>query len=121
MYPQLQEMYDKYKDKGFIVLGFPCNQFGKQEPGTNEEIKTFVATKFATPITFPIFDKIDVNGTTAHPMFTFLRSKLTGTLGSSVKWNFTKFLCDRQGIPIERYSPVTKPVSFEDQVVKLLN
>jgi len=119
MYPQLQELYLKYQDRGLVVLGFPCNQFGKQEPGTNEEILSFVKEKYN--VTFPILDKIDVNGTNAHPIFLFLRAKLTGTLGSSVKWNFTKFLCNRQGIPKLRYSPPTKPLSFEADIIKLLD
>jgi len=119
MYPQLQELYQKYEGRGLVVLAFPCNQFGKQEPGTNEEIKSFVTEKHN--VTFPVFDKIDVNGAAAHPIFLFLRAKLTGTLGSSVKWNFTKFLCDRNGIPKLRYSPPTKPFSFEADIIKLLD
>jgi len=119
MYPQLQELYLKYADRGLVVLAFPCNQFGKQEPGTNQEIKSFVKEKHS--ITFPMFDKIEVNGPNAHPLFLFLRAKLTGTLGSSIKWNFTKFLSDRNGIPKYRYSPTAKPASFEDAIVKLLD
>jgi len=119
MYPQLQELYSKYQDKGFVVLAFPCNQFGKQEPGTNEEIKSFVKEKHN--VTFPMFDKVDVNGANAHAIFLFLRAKLKGTLGSSVKWNFTKFLCNRKGIPMFRYAPPTKPTSFEADIIKLLD
>jgi len=117
MYEQLQQVYAKHASKGFEVLAFPCNQFGKQEPGTNEEIKAFAASKGAT---FKIFDKIDVNGKNAHPLFFFLRRELKGTLGSSVKWNFTKFLCSREGKPVKRFSPPSKPLSFEQDIVDLL-
>jgi len=116
-YTQLQQLQAKYGERGFTVLGFPCNQFGKQEPGTNTEIKEFVK-KYG--VTFPLFDKIEVNGVGAHPIFKFLRAKLKGILGSSVKWNFTKFLCNREGIPIERFGPPTSPMSFESSIVKLL-
>jgi len=117
MYEQMQQIYDRNKDKGFEILAFPCNQFGKQEPGTNEEIKTFAFSKGAT---FTIFDKIEVNGKNAHPLFLFLRKELKGTLGSSVKWNFTKFLCDRSGKPVRRYGPPSKPLSFENDIIELL-
>jgi len=119
MYEQMQELYKRHKDKGFQILAFPCNQFGKQEPGTNDEIKQFVKEKFN--VQFPVFDKINVNGKDAHPVFIFLRSQLTGVLGSSVKWNFTKFLCNRQGIPVKRYGPPSKPFAFEDDILKLLD
>jgi glutathione peroxidase len=118
MYTQLQELYTKHSDKGFVVLAFPCNQFGNQEPGTNDQIKQFVKNEFG--ITFPVFDKLEVNGPNAHPLFLYLRSQLTGVLGTSVKWNFTKFLCDRKGKPIKRYSPPSKPLSFEEDIVQLL-
>lgn len=117
MYEQLQEVYSRYKDQGFEVLGFPCNQFGKQEPGTNEQIREFAKGKGAT---FPIFGKVNVNGKDADPLFVFLRSRLTGLLGSSIKWNFTKFLCNREGLPVKRYAPTAKPLSFEDDIRKLL-
>jgi len=113
----MQILYTKYAAQGFEILAFPCNQFGKQEPGTNQQIKEFVASKGAT---FPIFDKIDVNGKNTHPLFLFLRKELKGTLGSSVKWNFTKFLCDRTGKPVKRFGPPTKPLSFEQDIVDLL-
>lgn len=116
-YTQLQQLQEKYGAKGFTVLGFPCNQFGKQEPGTSAEIKEFVK-KYS--VTFPLFDKIEVNGANAHPIFKFLRAKLKGILGSSVKWNFTKFLCNRDGIPVERFGPPTSPLSFEASIAKLL-
>jgi len=114
----MQILYLKYAAQGFEILAFPCNQFGKQEPGTNQQIKEFVASKGAT---FPIFDKIDVNGKNTHPLFLFLRKELKGTLGSSVKWNFTKFLCDRTGRPVKRFGPPTKPLSFEQDIVELLS
>jgi len=113
----MQILYSKYAEKGFEILAFPCNQFGGQEPGTNEQIKEFARSKGAT---FKMFDKIDVNGKTAHPLFLYLRKELKGTLGSSVKWNFTKFLCDRNGKPIKRFGPPTKPMSFEQDIVELL-
>jgi len=117
-YEQLQSLYAKYKDDGFTILAFPSNQFGKQEPGTNEQILEFVTKMFH--VTFPMFDKTTVNGKNAHPIFKFLRARLGGTLGSSIKWNFTKFLCDRNGRPIKRYGPPTKPLNFEQDIVELL-
>lgn len=103
-------MYTQYKSKGFTVLAFPSNEFGKQEPGTNEEIQAFVTSQFG--VTFPMFAKIRVNGKDGDPVFKFLRSKLTGTLGQSLKWNFTKFLVDRDGIPLKRYGTATDPNSM---------
>jgi len=110
-------MYEKYKSQGFVILGFPCNQFGSQEPGTNAEIKAFIA-KFGT--TWPVFAKINVNGSDAHPIYKFLKSQLTGTLGSSIKWNFTKFLCDRSGKPFKRYGPPSKPLELVPDIEELL-
>jgi len=117
-YYQLQALYDKYQQRGFVVLGFPCNQFGKQEPGTNQEIKEFANINYK--VTFPLFSKIDVNGSNAHPLWLFLRSQLTGVLGSSIKWNFTKFLVDRTGKPVKRYGPPTPPFDFESDIQSLL-
>jgi len=111
-------LYEELHDLGFEVLAFPCNQFGKQEPKSNAEIKQFVLNK---GVTFPLFSKVEVNGKRADPIFQWLRSKLTGTLGSSVKWNFTKFLCNRDGIPVKRYGPPEKPFEFKDAILKLLN
>jgi len=99
-------------------LGFPCNQFGKQEPGTNLEIKQFA--QFGYNVTFKLFSKIDVNGANAHPLWLFLRSQLTGILGSSIKWNFTKFLVDRNGKPLKRFGPPTAPFEFETDIQNLL-
>jgi glutathione peroxidase-family protein len=117
MYEQMQEVYKRLQARGLEILAFPCNQFGKQEPKTEAEIKEFVAKKGAT---FPLFGKIDVNGKNADPIFVFLKSKLTGVLGSSIKWNFTKFLCDRNGKPLKRYSPPAKPLDFEKEIVEVL-
>lgn len=100
------------------ILAFPSNEFGRQEPKSNEEIQKFVADR---GVKFPVFAKTLVNGKNAHPVFNFLRAKLSGTLGSYIKWNFTKFLCDRDGLPVKRFSPSTKPNECEDDIVKLLN
>ncbi|OQR82147.1 phospholipid hydroperoxide glutathione peroxidase [Thraustotheca clavata] len=117
-YTQLVELDNKYRDQGLQILAYPCNQFGGQEPGTNAEILEFAAGFGAK---FPIFEKADVNGDNTQPVFTYLKSKLTGTLGSSIKWNFTKFLVDRQGQPFKRYSPQTAPFDFEADIVELLS
>jgi len=107
-------LYAKHANRGFVILAFPCNQFGRQEPGTNAEIKAFAAGKNAT---FPMFNKIDVNGPNAHPIYLFLRSKLTGLLGSSIKWNFTKFLVGRDGVPLKRYGPRSFPNEIEPDII----
>lgn len=112
------DIYDRLHDRGFEVLAFPCNQFGNQEPGTNTEIRKFVESY---GVKFPMFAKTKVNGDDANVIFKFLRSKLPGVLGSSIKWNFTKFLVSRDGLPLKRYSPPTKPLSFESQILALLN
>jgi len=118
MYPALEEMYNKYKEKGFVVLAFPCNQFGKQEPKSDPEIKEFAQTEMHA--TFPLFSKIEVNGPNVHPIYAYLKGKLTGLLGASIKWNFTKFLIGRDGVPVSRHAPQTKPQQFESDIVKLL-
>jgi glutathione peroxidase len=105
-YEALEAVHEKYKDKGFTVLGFPCNQFGGQEPGTNEEIKQFCSSKYH--VTFPIFDKIDVNGPQRHPLYTGLAGKDSPFPGD-IKWNFGKFLIGRDGAIIQRFEPKTKP------------
>ena len=117
-YEGLQKLYDKYKDKGLEILDFPCNQFGHQAPGTEEEIQEFCTLKYKT--TFPLFAKIDVNGKDAAPLFTFLKNQKGGFLGDDIKWNFTKFLVTRAGKVIERYAPVTKPEKIENDILKLL-
>lgn len=118
-YEGLQALYEKYKDKGLVILGFPCNQFGSQEPGTNEEIKEFCSVNFG--VTFPMFDKIDVNGKDAHPLYNYLRSQAKGTLGTeAIKWNFTKFLVDKNGKVIDRYGSQTKPEELGPKIEEIL-
>ena len=117
-YEGLQNLYDKYKDKGLEILDFPCNQFGHQAPGTEEEIQEFCTLKYKT--TFPLFAKIDVKGKNAAPLFTFLKNQKGGFLGDDIKWNFTKFLVSRDGKVVERYAPVTKPEKIENDILKLL-
>ena len=117
-YEGLQNLYDKYKEKGFVVLDFPCNQFGHQAPGTNDEIQEFCTLKYKT--TFPLFSKIEVNGKDAAPLYKFLKKQKGGFLGDDIKWNFTKFLISRNGEVVERYAPVTKPEKIEDDILKLL-
>jgi glutathione peroxidase len=118
-YAGLEQLHEKYKDQGFAVLGFPCNQFGAQEPGSEAEIKTFCETSFG--VTFPLFAKIDVNGPQAHPLYNYLREARPGILGTeSIKWNFTKFLIDREGNPIKRYAPKEKPEDIDKDVNNLL-
>lgn len=114
----LEKLYEKYKDKGLVILGFPCNQFGKQEPGVGEEIEEFCQVNYG--VSFPIFDKIDVNGSSTHPIFKYLKSNLGGFLGSSIKWNFTKFVIDKTGKPIKRFAPTTKPEDMESFVKFLM-
>lgn len=111
-YAGLQELYDTYRDRGLIVLGFPCNQFGAQEPGTEGEIKTFCETRFG--VTFPMFAKLDVNGPQRHPLYEYLTSQATEPDGpGDIQWNFAKFLIDRNGDVSARFAPTTKPVSEE--------
>ena len=117
-YEGLQNLYDKYKDKGFVVLDFPCNQFGHQAPGTEEEIQEFCTLKYKT--TFPLFAKIDVNGKDADPLFVFLKKQKGGFLGDDIKWNFTKFLVTRDGRVVGRYAPITKPENIEGDILKFL-
>ena len=117
-YEGLQNLYDKYKDKGLEILDFPCNQFGHQAPGTEEEIQEFCTLKYKT--TFPLFAKIDVNGKDAEPLFQFLKKEKGGFLGDDIKWNFTKFLISRDGTVVDRYAPATKPEKIESDILKLL-
>ena len=118
-YEGLERLYKKYQDKGFSVLGFPCNQFGQQEPGGEEEIKSFCQKNYG--VTFPLFAKVDVNGEKAHPLFTYLKKALPGIAGTeSIKWNFTKFLVGKDGQPIERFAPATKPDALEKTIEPLL-
>lgn len=116
-YQQLSQLHDKYAEKGLRILAFPCNQFGNQEPGTNAEIKEFAKERCAN---CDMFSKIDVNGDSSHPLFKFLKKKQKGTFGDKLKWNFTKFLCDKEGIPVKRYAPTTGPMSTTKDVEKYL-
>lgn len=116
---ELEALYRKYKDRGFAVLAFPCNQFGAQEPGDAEEIATFCSGTY--DVTFPVFAKVDVNGDNAAPLFRHLKKEATGLLGSEgIKWNFTKFLVDRAGKVVDRYAPTTKPQDIAADIEKLL-
>jgi glutathione peroxidase len=115
----LEKLYQDYKDKGLVVLGFPCNQFGSQEPLSNETMEE--TCKIHHGVTFPLFEKIEVNGSHTHPVFKYLKSKLGGLFGSRIKWNFTKFLLDANGRPVRRFSPVTKPLAIEPYIKELLN
>ncbi|KAG3112157.1 hypothetical protein PI124_g7755 [Phytophthora idaei] len=117
-YRELQELYEKYHDEGFTVLGFPCNQFGGQEPGTAEDILKFTQEKY--PVTFPLFAKVDVNGENAHPLFKFLKEKLDGFITSDIKWNFTKFLIVNHE-PFKRYGTTTSPLEIENDIVQALH
>lgn len=114
----LEKLYRDHKDEGFVILGFPCNQFGKQEPGDEKSIAEGCVRNFG--VTFPMFSKVDVNGKNAHPVFQYLKKEEGGLLGSKIKWNFTKFLINREGKPVDRFAPVTKPESLEKKVKKLL-
>lgn len=118
-YAGLESLYRRFKDRGFSVLGFPCDQFGHQEPGTNPEIRDFCSVRFG--VTFPLFAKIDVNGPTAHPLYRHLTAAKRGLLGSRrIKWNFTKFLTDRSGGVVARYSALTPPRRIAKAVERLL-
>lgn len=118
-YKGLEALYQKYKDKGLAIIGFPCNQFGGQEPGSNEDISQFCEMNFG--VTFPLSQKIDVNGDNAHPLFVYLKSEKPGVLGSTrIKWNFTKFLVNKEGQVIKRYSPTAKPQDLERDIEALL-
>ena len=118
-YAGLEALYRRYRDKGFSVLGFPCNQFGGQEPGTAGEIREFCTTRY--DISFPLFARIEVNGPDAQPLFQHLKHEQKGVLGTeAIKWNFTKFLVDRQGRVVKRYAPKDTPESMAMDIVKLL-
>lgn len=117
-YEGLQNLYDKYHDSGFEILDFPCNQFRNQAPGSNEEIHNFCTLTYGT--TFPQFSKINVNGENEEPLYTFLKSKKKGVVGGKIKWNFTKFLIDREGNVVERFAPVVTPEKMEDTIKSML-
>lgn len=118
-YEGLEKLYEKLHGAGLTVLGFPCNQFGAQEPGGAEDIGAFCLKNYG--VSFPMFDKIDVNGADAHPLYKYLKKEERGVLGTeAIKWNFTKFLIGKDGVPVERYAPQTKPADIEGDIVKLL-
>ncbi len=117
-YEGLEQLYSKYKDDGLVILGFPCNQFAGQEPGGANDIEEFCQVNYG--VSFPMMDKVDVNGSNAHPVFKYLKGELGGFLTSSIKWNFTKFVIDKNGKPVERFAPTTKPEAIEPTIKKLL-
>lgn len=118
-YKGLQALYEKYADRGLVVLGFPCNQFGQQEPGNAQQIRSFCETSFG--VSFPMFQKIDVNGGNAHPLYQYLTKAAPGLLGTTnVKWNFTKFLVNRQGQVVKRYAPTVTPEAVAKDIESLL-
>lgn len=117
-YKDLEQLHRRYADKGLVVLGVPCNQFGAQEPGTPEEIQAGCQMNY--DVTFSLLEKIDVNGANAHPLFRWLRQECPGLFGTTIKWNFTKFLIDKQGRPISRFAPLTNPASLTGKIEELL-
>ena len=118
-YRGLEALHQKFKDRGLAVLGFPCNQFGQQEPGTAEDIKSFCSLTYE--VTFPMFAKVEVNGARAHPLFKALKKQAPGLLGiEAIKWNFTKFLVDESGKVLKRYAPTDSPEAVGDELVKMI-
>ncbi|AVM63924.1 glutathione peroxidase [Dietzia sp. HMSC21D01] len=117
-YKGLQALFEEFRDRGFVVLGFPCDQFAHQEPGTDEEIGAFCERNFG--VEFPLFSKIEVNGSGAHPLYDWLKSEKSGVLGGRIKWNFTKFLVGRTGRVIDRFGPARKPEDLRDAVADAL-
>lgn len=115
----LEKLFRKYNDKDFVILGFPCNQFANQEPGDEKSISEGCVLNYG--VSFPMFSKIDVNGENANEIFKFLKKELRGFLGGRIKWNFTKFLIDKTGKPVARFSPATKPEEIEKHLIKILN
>ncbi|AVR05793.1 glutathione peroxidase [Pluralibacter gergoviae] len=118
-YGGLEALYKKYADQGLVVLGFPCNQFGKQEPGGADEIAQTCRVNYG--VSFPMFGKVEVNGSAAHPVFRYLKKALPGVLGGRIKWNFTKFLIGRDGKPLRRFAPYTTPEKMEASIIAALN
>ena len=118
-YKELQDLYIKYHSQGLEILAFPCNQFGGQEPGTPQQIEAFCSTRFG--VTFPVFQKTDVNGSNTHPLFQYLKTAAPGLLGTeAIKWNFTKFLVNRHGLPVKRFASASSPASISADIEKLL-
>lgn len=118
-FSELEQLYKEYKEKGLEILGFPCNQFANQDPGTNEEVNQFCQLNYG--VTFTMFEKIDVNGDNAHPLYKFLTSQAKGVFSSKIKWNFTKFLIDTEGNVVKRYAPTVLPSKIKADIKKLLN
>ncbi|MGK3142226.1 glutathione peroxidase [Pantoea sp. C2G6] len=117
-YAGLEALYKKYADQGLVILGFPCNQFGKQEPGGADEIANTCQINYG--VSFPMFEKVEVNGGSAHPVFRLLKQALPGILGQRIKWNFTKFLVGRDGKPLKRFAPITTPEKMEAAILAAL-
>ncbi len=118
-YEGLEKLYQEFRDQGLEILAFPCNQFGNQEPGSHEEILNFCRLQYS--VTFPVFQKVEVNGSNAHPLFTYLKKEAPGILGSQdIKWNFTKFLIDPKGNVVKRYAPITTPKEIREDIQNLL-
>lgn len=117
-YEGLQKLYEEYKDQGLVILDFPCNQFGHQAPGTNEEIVSFCQRKYK--VSFPQFAKIEVNGANAAPLYKYLKEQQGGVLGDNIKWNFTKFLVNRDGEVVDRFAPTVTPEKLEDRIREVL-
>ncbi|MCG8697009.1 MAG: glutathione peroxidase [Bacteroidales bacterium] len=115
----LEELYKKYGNDGLVILGFPCNQFANQEPGDEKSISEGCMLNYG--VTFPMFSKVEVNGDNAHPLYKYLKSELKGVLGGKIKWNFTKFLIDANGVPQKRFAPTTKPEKIEKHIKQMLN
>jgi len=114
----LENLYEKYKEKDFVILGFPCNQFGNQEPGDEKSISEGCMLNYG--VTFPMFSKIEVNGDDTHEIYKYLKKELKGLIGGKVRWNFTKFLINSEGKPVKRFSPTTKPEKIDQYLTKLL-
>lgn len=118
-YKELQDLYAQFHDQGLEILAFPCNQFGGQEPGTSQQIEAFCSTRFG--VTFPVFQKTDVNGANTHPLFEYLKTAAPGLLGTeAIKWNFTKFLVNRNGLPVKRFASASSPAGIGADIKKLL-
>ncbi|MDK4746469.1 glutathione peroxidase [Leclercia adecarboxylata] len=117
-YAGLEKLYKKYADQGLVVLGFPCNQFGKQEPGNADDITQTCQINYG--VSFPIFEKVEVNGAATHPVFRYLKEALPGVLGGRIKWNFTKFLVGRDGKPLKRFAPISTPEKMEAAILAAL-
>lgn len=118
-YEGLENLYKKYQNQGLVILGFPCNQFGQQEKGNSDDIQEFCQANYG--VSFPMFEKIEVNGENAHPIYKYLKSELSGGLfGSKIKWNFTKFVIDKNGKPVKRFAPTTPPQKMEKYIEKIL-